>query len=206
MYSRRAISDLITGVTLACLVLMSLACAADPKGESATFLQSGLEYYEKADYKRAVLQLRNAAQLSQGDPEPYYQLARTYLKLQNVREAVVALKKATELDPQHREAQLLLADLMLASRDPDVLRNAEQLVETVLSSESADPEARFLLAAAKIRLGDDGDAEELFEEVLRTSPDHLKSSIALALLKLKAQDSAAAESILRAAAEWPTNW
>src|SRR4051794_28632929 len=69
----------------------------------ADFLKRGTALSEKGDYNRALLEFQNAGQLKPSDPEPAYHLGLTYLRMHNIRAAVIHLRKAVELNPNHLE-------------------------------------------------------------------------------------------------------
>src|SRR5450759_729952 len=95
------------------LVLCAFAgCSRRPADKEAQFLKRGKTLVERKDYPRAAIEFYNAVQVMPKDAEPYYQLGRVYIAQQDLRRAVQFLKKATELNPAHAEAQLWLAGLM----------------------------------------------------------------------------------------------
>ena len=115
------------------------------------------------------------------------------------RDAVVALRRATELNPGYPAAQLKLAELMIRSRDEELLKDAELRIQKILTDNPGDDDALFTLAAAQAQLGKPEDAEKYLNEVLKRSPANLRSIMALALLKVAHQDLTGAEQILKGA-------
>ena len=96
-----------------------------PEEKHASFMESGKSYFENGDYARAILEFKNAARSLPGAADPRYYLGLSYLEIGSITEAVVALKAATDLDPTYAEAQLILAQLMLSARNPELLQEAE---------------------------------------------------------------------------------
>src|SRR5262245_38741876 len=93
------------------------ACHKSPADKEAQYMKRGEAEMAKKDYQRAILEFRNAAQVMPNDAEPYYRLGLAYLEVPDPRNAYGALKKATELNPHHNEAQLKLSQVLLATRD-----------------------------------------------------------------------------------------
>src|SRR5690242_15611236 len=99
-------------ITLPLLLMVALTnCSRSPEAKAARFLESGKKYRESHDYGRASIEFRNSAQAMPKDAEPYYQLALLALDQGNAPLAVTYLRRATALNPNHRAAQIKLAEL-----------------------------------------------------------------------------------------------
>lgn len=135
------------------------------------------------------------------DAEPHYQLGVAELNLGQNQAAVNEFRRAAELDPKHVGAQLKLAQLMGANRNPDIVREAEKKAEAILAIDPGNPDALQALAAAELRLGDNpGDALANLQEALEKDPRHLSSAMTLAMEKLRKNDVAGAEKVMLASA------
>jgi Flp pilus assembly protein TadD len=98
------------GVVLVVAAAMGLfGCARPPEAKMAKFMESGKKLAAQKDYKAAILQFRNAAQVKPKDPEPYYRAGLAYVGIQDWADAVPSLRKALALNPKHTGAQLALA-------------------------------------------------------------------------------------------------
>ena len=116
---------------------------------------------KKRILQRATLEFRNAIQQQPKDADGYYWLAEAFLGDNKVADAVLALRRATELKPGHAAAQLKLAELMIRSRDEQLLKEgrSSEFRETP-HRQSRDEDALFTLAAAQAQLGKTEDAEK----------------------------------------------
>jgi tetratricopeptide (TPR) repeat protein len=188
-----------SAVGMAALVLA--AGCRSPEQKFAGFMATGKERLEKKDYSRAALEFRNASQVNPKNAEPYYQLSLVALAMGDFRNAVGNLRKTTELDPKHKDAQLKLAQLMGASQDKQVIQEAEKKVIEVLASSPADAETLTTLAAVEWRLGKAEEAEVHLNQAFEKWPQNLKSSLILARLKLSQKDVDGAEQILKKVVE-----
>lgn len=187
-------------ISLAALALLA-GCARTPQEKYARFLERGKALLQKSNPARAVVEFRNAMQQQPKAPEAYYWLSQAFLAQDKVADAVVALRKATELKPGYAPAQLKLAELMVRSRDEQLLKDAETRIQKILTDNPGDEDALVTLAAAEAQLGKTGDSEKYLKEVVKRSPDNLRPKIALALLKVTENDLASAEELLKAAAQ-----
>jgi len=187
-------------ISLFALILMA-ACARTPQEKYARFLQRGKKFLQEPNPARAVVEFRSAMQQQPKAPEGYYWLAQAFLAQDKVADAVVALRKATELKPGYAQAQLKLAELMVRSRNEQLLKDAETRLQKILTDNPGDDDALLTLAAAEAQLGKTGDSERYLKEALKRSPDNLRPKIALALVKVMENDLTSAEELLKAAAQ-----
>lgn len=186
-------------VPLCCLGLLLTGCSQDPAAREARFLQRGKQYLDKKDFDRAILEFRNASQVQPKDAEPFYQLGVAYLAAHRTGQAVDALRRATELKPTHKQAQLRLSELMIQSRNSQVWSEAVNRLGQVLAADPGDPDVLDTLALADLKLKKPEDAEKLLQEALQRFPANLRTAATLASVQYMKQDPAAAEQTLKAA-------
>ena len=141
------------------------------------------------------------------DAEPHYQLGLAQLDLGAAQGAAYEFTRAAQLNPKHLGTQLKLAEMMGASRNPDVVKEGERRAQEVLAIEPGNPDALQALAAAELNLGEDpAEAVAHLEEALDRVPQHLDSAMTLAVEKLRTNDIAGAEQVLlKCAAAAPTS-
>ncbi len=108
----------ILAFSLALSTFLQSGCVT-PEQREARFLARGKQRLQQKDYGRAVLDFRNAAKIEPTDDQAYYQLGWAFLQERDLRDAAVALKKATELNPRNTMAQVKLAELMALEGDED---------------------------------------------------------------------------------------
>lgn len=181
------------------LVVSTAGCSRSPEDRYRRALEAGKKYLEVQDNARAAVNFQNAIQLRPGEAEPHYLIATAFLNQVRLREAILSLRKATELKPDYPEAQLRLAELMIRTRNEQLTKDAEGRIQKLLTGHPGDNDSLFLLAAAQMQLGKREDAEKYLEDVLQKSPKHLRSAVALAMIKVSANELDAAEEILKKA-------
>jgi tetratricopeptide (TPR) repeat protein len=162
-------------------------------------MKRGTDLLAKKDYSRAILEFSNASRAVPADAEPYYQIGLANLELKRYPQAYSALKRAVDLNPKHIGAQLKLSALLVETRDPALVGDAEQRMTKLLEASPGEPEALTTLAVAEMRLGKIEDAEQNLERALKDFPTNLRSSAALAALKIGKHDLEGAEQVLKEA-------
>lgn len=176
--------------------LIASGCARTPQQKEAKFLENGKKYMLRKDYARAALEFRNAVRVMPKDAEAYYQLGLSELNGGRLSAGVAALKKATELNPQHAGAQVKLAELMALSGIRDIATDGEKRMEDVLRSSPDNIDALDALALNEFQLGKWQDAQMHLMQALDKFPQSVDSAVALARLDLARGDLKGAELVL----------
>ena len=90
-------------------------CSLDPQTAKLRLLESGNRYFERGKYKEAALMYRSALKKDRLYGEAYYRLALAELRLRRIGNAVYALRRAVELQPENEDARVRLADACLVA-------------------------------------------------------------------------------------------
>jgi tetratricopeptide (TPR) repeat protein len=185
-------------------VLLGLAfvlagCVRSPESRSAKHIESGKEFLQKHDAKRAIIEFQNAVQATPRSAEAFYQLGLAYLAIGDIQKGIAGLRKAIELNPKHNEARLKLAELMASVRNPDILKDAQQRLRDLLRDMNDDPRALHALALTELKLGEPQSAIQHLEQAFAEAPQELTVAVALAQAKLGQNDVKGAEEILKQA-------
>jgi tetratricopeptide (TPR) repeat protein len=188
-------------VFLASIVFCDSGCISSPDAKSARYLDAGKKLLAKHDASRAILQFLNALKATPRNPEVHYQLALAYLASGDLKRGVASLRKALELNPGHAAAQLCLARLETNANNPEVLKDAQQRLRTLLQQTPQDPEALHALALTELKLGIPEDAVGHLESALRAAPADLVIAVTLAEAKLDQNDYTGAEQVLKGACD-----
>jgi len=178
------------------LVLLLASCKPDgPKS-----LQRGKAEMEKRAYANAIIEFRNALKAMPQDAEAHYQMGLALMAQGDMPGGLGFLRRATEIDPKHAGAQTRLAEIMAASGNSDVVREAERRAK-LLSGATGGNDALAVLALADLRLGRMEEGVRKLEDILAKSPQAVKAAAVLAQVKLAKGDTKGAEELLRKAAE-----
>ena len=124
------------------LALLVASCSRDPHVQAQRYVANGNKFFDKAKYKEASIMYRRALQKDLKYGEGYYRLGLTEIQLHAYGDAVKALRRAVELQPNNADAKTKLAEIYLiasiqdAQHAKDLLKESRELVEALLQ---ADP-------------------------------------------------------------------
>ena len=182
--------------SLALVTMLLLACSRDPNVRKQKYLESGERYFAKAAYRAASIQFRNALQVDPNFAVARFELARTYIQLQDWNSAYRELNRTIDLQPQNYEARLELANLLIRGGQ---LKPAEEQVDDLMIHESDNPDVH--LARGSL-LADQQELPEAIQELQKSislNGHRGDLYLQLALLQLKNNELGPAElSFMRA--------
>ena len=140
---------------------------------------------ESGNHEAAVEAWRAALEQNPGDASTNYHLARSYLALQRLDDALEALDRSLTLQPRFLPTLLLRGEIELAA---DHLALAETYLRPAFASHPEDPTARRLLAIWHLRMGvaaesrkHPGAAERHYLDGLTLDDNHLELLLRLGL-------------------------
>jgi tetratricopeptide (TPR) repeat protein len=83
-------------------------------------------YFEKQEFKKAIIEYKNAIQAEPKFALGHYQLALAYLKTGEQREAFAEFSRTVDLNPENLDAQLKLGQFYLLAKktEMEALHNA----------------------------------------------------------------------------------
>ena len=189
------------------LSLLENVFSRDPENVDGHRLESQV-MLAKGDTKKAVEILERLDQTYPDTPLIKYELARTYLKNNNMNQAKVVLDQAISRNPNYADAILLLADINLRSG------HGEAVIEPMTRLLKRNPELRsaaLLLAAAYGSLDRFDDAAVVTGEQTRLAPRDPQAQMALGLTLRQAKRNDEARQAFEKAAElapdslWPVD-
>src|ERR1700722_4817759 len=105
------------------------SCSRDPKVQARRYVDNGNKFYEKGKFKEASIMYRRALQKDLRFGDAYYRLALADLKLAAYGDAVRALRRAVELNPDNTDADVKLCDILLVAVSQDRDHGEELLKE-----------------------------------------------------------------------------
>src|SRR5262249_40065044 len=161
-------------------VVLTLSCARSPEANEARFLARGKEQLAKRNYEKAILEFKNASSIMPKDAEPFYELALVYAAVKDRASAVNLLRRATELNPNHTQAQIQLARLLAGSPNATFLDDARRRLQALLSHSPNNADALDDLAVTELASGHFDTALAELQKAVESSPQHIRSAIGLA--------------------------
>ena len=159
-------------LVLGFMAALFAACNRDPNVRKQKYFESGERYFSKGKYREAIIQYRNAAEVDGAFAPAHYQLAQSYLKLQDWQHAYTELARTVELQPENYKARLDLANLLSLDGQPDHLKAAQEQVDVLMQKQPNDADTHVAAASILSR-------EQRFNEAI----DELQKAIALAPTK-----------------------
>ncbi len=157
------------------------------------FFRQGKELYEKGDYVRARLQLKNALQIDPKFAPAVLWLAKTELKLENPRGAFGFLNQAVELDPKLIEARIMLAQIYIGAKKFD---EAKAQLQHVFQQEPKNLDALLLSATMNFLQGKTAEAKAGVEEIKGLDPKKYEVYLLGAQMEASQKNLAGAAQIL----------
>src|SRR5438034_10262000 len=131
---------------LALMAIVFSGCSRDPNVRKQKYFESGQRYFAKGQYREAVIQFRNATDVDGTFAAAHYQLAESYLKLQDWQHAYSELSRTLELQPDNYQAHTDIANLLIASSltptgvNPEQLKIAREHTDLLLQRRPDDPD------------------------------------------------------------------
>jgi cytochrome c-type biogenesis protein CcmH len=157
--ARRApITAVALGVALSALAVVLYAQLGSPDGLDPRIVQQGSPHGEggipQAELETMVEQLAQRMEANPGDPEGWAILARSYMAMQRLPDALRAFGRAVSLRPD--DAQLLAdyADVMAVAHGRDLTGEPTRLIERALQADPKNLKALALAGTAAFQRGD----------------------------------------------------
>ena len=123
----------------------SIGCTQESaEVKKAKHKERATQYFEKGDYREAIIEFKNVTRLDPLDADAHYRQGLSHLKLgtaQDLQEALKALKATVDVDAANLDAQVKLGQLYLMSNDPT---NARKRADIVLTSTPDQKDGRIL--------------------------------------------------------------
>ena len=160
------------------LLLLEGCSKEDPKEH----LQKGVEYFNKGEYEKAVIELKTSSQSDKNIAETYYYLALLDEKNRQYKSMSENLKKTIELAPTHTEARLKLGKVQLLLGQSDA---ALEQAELILKEANQNLDALLLKASVLMRQKNQTAAQAIVDNVLKINPNHVDALLLSALLDME---------------------
>jgi len=190
----RSVAVCLAGFSL----LLASGCSRDPLVRAEKSYQRAEKYLQENNQDAAVIELRRALQLNPQLAKAHFALGNVELQRGATLTAFQEFFAATIADPDNRQAQIMVAELLARAHN---FTQAKRQAELVLSRWPDDKTATLLLAESEIGLQDYKRGQALVNEVLAIDPNNGRALQDLALLQLAQKNFPEAEATLRRAWE-----
>jgi len=178
------------------------ACTS-PEEKAAAYIENGNTLLEQGNLDKAALEYRNALQVNANLPDALFGLAQIGERKQEWAKVFSLLNKVRELQPNHIETRIKLAQLLLASNQLDkALLDAREILELA----PGDARGHSLMAAVLFRLGSIDKAKVEVSNALSADPTNQEAKLVLARIFISQEKYKEAHEVLdKAIAQVPGN-
>lgn len=159
-------------------------CSRDPNVRKQKYLESGQRYYDKGQYREAVIQFQNAIQVDSRFADAHYKLALAAVKLEQWPTAYQEFQTAIQIQPDLYAAHLDLANLLILGRQ---FNDAKQHLDLLALKQPNNPDV--FVARSNYDSATDNTAAALadMQIALQLDPHRSDSYLNLAMLQTRGQ-------------------
>lgn len=164
--------------------------------KKARHKERAAQYFEKGDYREAIVEFKNVVQLDAVDADAHYRQGLSHLKLgtkQDLQDAVKDFATTVELNAANLDAQVKLGQLLLMANDP---ANARKRAEIALASAPDHREGHILRGLSLVRESRLGEGITELKKTIELDPTNISLFIDLARAQVQAKDVQGAEATL----------
>src|SRR6266567_1853620 len=189
---------LLTGCLVATLLT---GCSRDPNVKKQKYFESGEKYFAEGKYREAEIQYRNAIQVDSRFAQAHYQLSQAYLKLGDTTRAFQELSRTVELAPDNYRAHTDIANLLVASRNPDYIKAAEPHLDVLREKQPNNPETQEAWANYYAAKNNISAAMQAMQQAIASDPNRSESYLLLGIFQLSSNLPEQAEANFKKATE-----
>src|SRR6266849_331586 len=186
MHRCRGSRTLLVLVTL----LLVVGCARSPEAKKARYLERGDRYFQKEQYREAIIEYRNALRIDGQNPRATRQLGLAHYQLGQLGQAYPLLLRAQALEPDNSTVALRVATIYLAGGRTD---DARTEADRILQKDPKNLEALLLSVGAGNTPAELEAAIRRLQAVRSDFDSQAKYHLGLANLYFRKQDLRASE-------------
>ena len=175
------------------IAITALAGCSNPQKTKMEYVRRGEAYLKQNRFQEASIEFRNAIQIDDRLATAHWGLALAYEGLQRYPESIEELKRTVDLDENHFDSRVKLANYYLVGKPP-LLDEAERLADEVLQKNPNHIEG--IILRASILSARNRPDEEVLGEINRAislDPKRIDSYLSLARFYLNRNDLGKAE-------------
>jgi cellulose synthase operon protein C len=167
------------------------ACSLDPNARKQKYFEDGEAFFQKGNYNAAATEYAKAIKVDPDYADAHFQLAESYLFLQQSDPAYQEFSRTVELRPNDFRARLEMANLLITNRS---FAQAKEQTDLLLKQRPNDPAVHSAVASLLAAQDDIPGAIEETQRSIALDPGQWGEYLSLALLQLKAGQPDAAEA------------
>lgn len=175
---------------------LGVGCNRDPTARKQKFLEQGNHNFDQGKFPEAIIFYGRALQIDPQCAEAHHKLVQCYLKQGSRASAYHELLSTVELEPENRQAQTELGQILLAAGKG---KEAKDRALLVLHSNPRYTDAQVLLSSADAVLGNIKETFQEAQEAPQLAPDRSSPYLNLGNIQLRAKQNENAEASLKKA-------
>lgn len=176
-----------------CIAGTALTGCGGKEERQAKYLQKAQEYFDKGQYEKAKIEVKNALQIDQNSGEARYILAQLDENEHNWPQMFGNLNAAVEQNPKLVNARIKLAQLFVAANQLD---KAKEQADAIDQLEPNNPDTMAIRATILAREQKPEEAIALAQKALALKPGHVAATGVLVGLYAE-NDPLKAEEVLK---------
>jgi tetratricopeptide (TPR) repeat protein len=184
-----------------CALVLFSACSHESNARKQKSFAAGEDAFSKGNYSEAVAQYSEAIKIDSSFVQAHYKLSQAYLRMRDVNDAFQELKRTIALDPDNYRAQTDLANMLIASRNPDNLKEAKLHLDILRAKQPNAPETHQSWATFDAAQGDLKSAIDESQQSIALNPNRSESYLQLALFQLANNQPDQAEASFKKAVD-----
>ena len=167
-----------------CALVLFTACSHQDNSRKQKSFDSGDDYFAKGKYSEAAAQYSEAIKIDFSFVQAHYKLSQAYLRMRDSNNAFQELKRTIALDPANYRAHTDLANLEIASRNPESLKDAKIHLDLLRAKQPNAPETHQAWATYDASQNDLKSAIAESQQAVALDPNRAQSYSQLALFQL----------------------
>lgn len=184
-----------------CALVLFTGCSHEANARKQKAFDTGENFFAKGQFTEAAAQYSEAIKIDSNFAQAHYKLSQTYLRMRDMNNAFQELKRTVSLDPDNYRAQTDLANILIASRSPDNLKEAKLHLEILRAKQPNTLETHQSWASFDAAQGDLKSAIEESQQAIALNPTRSESYLQLALFQLANNQPDPAEASFKKAVE-----
>jgi tetratricopeptide (TPR) repeat protein len=184
-----------------CALVLFAACSHKDNARKQKSFAAGEDFFAKGNYSEAVAQYSEAIKIDSSFAQAHYKLSQAYLRMRDANNAFQELKRTIALDPDNYRAHTDLANMLIASRNPDNLKEAKLHLEILRAKQPNAPETHQSWATFDAAHGDLKSAISEAQQSVALNPNRSESYLQLALYQLANNQPDQAEASFKKAVD-----
>jgi len=176
-------------------------CSHQDNARKQKYFDSGEDYFAKGKYSEAAAQYSEAIKIDSNFVQAHYKLGQAYIGLRDLNDALNELNRTVVLDPSNYRAHTDLANLLVASRNPDSLKDAKPHLDILRAKQPNAPETHQAWATYDAALSDFKGAIAEAQQAIALNPNRPEAYLQLAFFQLGSNLPDQAEASFKKAVE-----